>query len=243
MLHIFEDHADLSFQVARIIFEQIKTKPDSVICLASGESPLLAYRLLTALAQTEQLDTTQLTLIALDEWLDILPDNPGSCSYFLQKNIIEPLNLTPDQCKLFNASADDLTVECASMNKSIASRGGLDLIIVGVGMNGHVGFNEPGVSPDLHAHVIALDAVTSSVGQKYFNSKTKLTKGITLGLKDLQDAKKAILIASGERKSHIIKSALEGRIQVSVPASMIRLHANATIMLDKKAASLLTHPA
>lgn len=243
MLHIFDDHADLSYKVARIIFEQIKTKPDAVICLASGESPLLAYRLLTALAQTEQLDTTRLTLIALDEWVDILPDNPGSCSYFLQKNIIEPLNLAPEQCKLFNATADDLAAECTSMNKSIASRGGLDLMIVGIGMNGHIGFNEPGVSPDLHAHVISLDAVTSTVGQKYFTSKTKLTKGITLGLKDLQDAKRAILIASGERKAHIIKTTLEGKIQVSVPASMIRLHVNASVMLDKEAASLLTHPA
>jgi len=237
--HIFDDHADLSFQVAKLIAQQIKAKPDSVICFASGESPLLAYNLLVTLLKSEQIDSGKFTLIGLDEWIDIGPENPGSCAYFLRTHLIDPLKLSADQYKLFNALAEDLNQECATMDKFIQEKGGLDLIIVGVGMNGHIGFNEPGVPQHLYSHVIALDETTKTVGQKYFTGKTQLSKGITLGSQHVREAKKAVLMASGERKATIIRQTLEGEIAATVPATIMRELENGHVMIDRNAASML----
>ena len=239
-LNVFDDHTDLSFQAARIICDQIKAKPDSVICFASGETPLSAYSLFTTLMMAEQIDYQYFTLIGLDEWVGVPPENHGSCAWFLRTNVINPLNLRPGQYRLFNGMASDLPGECTAMDDFISERGGLDLIVVGIGMNGHIGFNEPGVSPELHSHVIGLDDITRTVGQKYFREETQLTKGITLGIRHLREAKTAMLLASGERKALIMKATLEGEISMEVPATIMREHPNGLVLIDQKAASLLT---
>lgn len=239
-LSIFDDYADLSYQVARIIYEQVRSKPGSVICLASGDTPLLAYNLFTVLLKHTPVVSPHFTLVGLDEWIGISPENKGSCSYFLHRNIIDPLLLPPEQVRLFNAMTPDPEQECRLMDEFIQSKGGIDLMIVGIGMNGHIGFNEPGVSPGLRSHVIALDETTRTVGQKYFTGAATLTKGITLGLKYLLEAKTAVLFASGEGKAPIVKAALEGEINTGVPASLMRKHPGGRVMLDRRAASLLT---
>lgn len=234
-----ENHAELSFFTARLLVEQLQAKPDSVLCLASGDSPRLAYDLFTVLLKHSGIDYSRFTLIGLDEWIGIPPDNPGSCHYFLRKHLLAPLALPSGQYRLFDAGAADLETECAAMNAFIAEKGGIDLMLVGIGMNGHIGFNEPGVDPDLRAHVISLDETTQQVGQKYFSGKTELKQGITLGMKQLQEARSAILIASGKRKAPIVHDALEGPVSTDVPASLLRLHANSTVVLDREAAALL----
>ncbi|HEV7378768.1 MAG TPA: glucosamine-6-phosphate deaminase [Dyadobacter sp.] len=236
---IFEDHADLSFRVAKLIADQIKSKPDSVICFASGESPLLAYNLLVPLLKSEDVDTGKFTLIGLDEWINITPDNPGSCAYFLQTHLIVPINLSTGQYKLFDALARDPYQECQDMDKFISDKNGLDLIIVGIGMNGHIGFNEPGVPQHLYTHVTDLDETTRTVGQKYFAGETRLSQGITLGLQYVTEAKKTILIASGQRKASIIHKMLEGEITKEVPATMMRELENCYVMIDRSAAAHL----
>jgi glucosamine-6-phosphate isomerase len=237
--HIFGDNTELSCQVARLISDQIKTKPDSIICFASGESPALAYDLLVPLLKSEQIESDKFTLIGLDEWIHIGPENPGSCAHFLHKHVIDPLQISPDRVKLFNALADDLSLECQSMDEFIQHRGALDMIIVGIGMNGHIGFNEPGTAQNLYSHIIDLDETTRTVGQKYFAGETLLSKGITLGLQYIREAKTAILIAFGDRKAPIIRDALEGQITHDVPATIMRELENGHVMIDKKAASLL----
>jgi glucosamine-6-phosphate isomerase len=241
-LNVFDDHTTLSFEAARIICDQIKRKPDSVICFASGETPLAAYNLFTTLMISEQVDSGHFTLVGLDEWVGVPPENPGSCAWFLRTNVIAPLNLLPDQYRLFDGMTSDLTGECTAMDEFISERGGIDLIVVGIGMNGHIGFNEPGVSPDLYAHVIELDKITSAVGQKYFSEVTQLTKGITLGIRHLREAGTAMLLASGERKAPIMKATLEGEISTEVPATIMRELSNGLVLIDLKAASLLTLP-
>lgn len=241
-LTVFDDHTELSFEAARIICDQIKAKPDSVICFASGETPLSAYSLFITLMMAEQIDYEHFTLIGLDEWVGVPPENHGSCAWFLRTNVINPLNLLPGQYRLFDGMTSDLPGECAAMDEFISERGGLDLIVVGIGMNGHIGFNEPGVSPDLYSHVIELDEITSTVGQKYFKEETRLTKGITLGISNLREAKTAMLLASGERKAPIMKATLEGEISMEVPATVMREYSNGLVLIDQKAASLLTVP-
>jgi 6-phosphogluconolactonase/glucosamine-6-phosphate isomerase/deaminase len=149
------------------------------------------------------------------------------------------LKIRPEQIHLFNSLAVNVEQECSKMDAIISEKGGIDLMLVGVGMNGHIGFNEPGVAPGLYSHVIDLDATTQSVGQKYFKESTVLKRGITLGLQHLLESKQVILMASGQKKSTVIQSALEGPITPAMPASIIRKHKQGCVMVDEQAASLL----
>jgi galactosamine-6-phosphate isomerase len=187
----------------------------------------------------QKIDFTRCTFIALDEWIVIAPDNQGSCQYFLHHHVFSPLKIALSQIHLFDALSDDLAGECRKMDKTIKEKGGIDLMVVGIGMNGHIGFNEPGVSFDLYSHVIALDENTQAVGQKYFNAAMALPKGITLGLKHFMQARKAILIANGEKKAAIIQKAVQGPVGSDLPASIIQQHSNGWVMIDEEAASLI----
>lgn len=237
---IFEDHQRLSEAVALEIASQIKRKPQSVLCLAAGETPRLAYAHLADIAAREKFDFSRCTFIGLDEWLGIPPENEGSCFYFLRNNLFEPLNIAPDQINVFNGMTRNPEEECQRINAVIRVKGGIDLMVVGVGMNGHIGFNEPGVREDQHAHVIELDETTRTVGQKYFKESTLLQKGITLGFLDLLESRRVLMVASGLKKANIIRLALQGAISTDVPASIVRRHSNALAMLDRDAASALT---
>lgn len=238
-LKIYQNHFALSLSAANEIIEQVTMKPASVLCLAAGDTPKLAYELMAKKAAEEKIDFSKCTFIALDEWLGIPPDNEGSCCYFLQKNIFEPLQIAASQIHLFNALAENTDEECKKMDTIIFDKGGIDLILAGVGMNGHIGFNEPGVALDKYSHVISLDATTQSAGQKYFNRRTDLQKGITLGFHHILRARKLLLMASGIKKAAIMQKAIEEEINNQIPASMVRTHADSLVMIDNEAASLL----
>lgn len=238
-LNIYKDYETLSQHVADEMIELIRLKPTAVFCLASGDTPRLPYTMMTQKAIERKIDFTRCTFIGLDEWVGIAPENEGSCHYFLQKMVFEPLRLAEGQIHLFDGQSKDLTKECKRMDKVVLEKGGIDMMIVGIGMNGHIGFNEPGISVDHYAHVVELDEATRTVGQKYFSQKTTLTKGITMGLNHLLEADKAILIANGRKKAEVIKKALEEDITTDLPASIIRRHSNGVVMLDEEAASAL----
>lgn len=238
-LKIYRDYEALSSNTAEEIINCVKNKPDAVLVFASGDTPRLTYRLMAEKAKTQNVDFTKVTFVGLDEWMGIPPDNPGSCHYFLYENVFNLLGTASNHIHLFDGLSRTPEKEVEKINSVIKSKGGIDLMVVGVGMNGHIGFNEPGVSADHYAHVITLDEITQSVGQKYFKEKMELTHGITLGLKHLLESKKPILIANGEKKAPIIKRALEGDISTEFPASIIRRHANPFVMIDEAAASLL----
>ena len=239
-LNVYKDYAELSFKIASVIVQQIVEQPTSVICLASGETPLLAYGLMAKIISIQKIDISQCTFIGLDEWVGIPKHNTGSCHYFLRQNVFDPLQLKPYQIKLFNALSDDLRSECDTMDDFIRTKGGINLMVVGIGMNGHVGFNEPGASPELYSHVIDLDNKTQTVGQKYFTEKTSLKQGITLGLKHFMASKIGLIMANGSRKADIMKLALEGEIKTEIPASIIQRHKGGIVMLDEEAAAHLT---
>ena len=235
-ISIYKDYHELSLQAADRIIKQVEQKPDAVLCLAAGDTPRLTYDTIADRMVKENLDFGQCTFVGLDEWVDIPPGNEGSCHYFLQKHLFDPLRISPDQVHLFDALSSDLNHECRKMNDLISTLDGIDLMLVGIGMNGHIGFNEPGVSPDLYAHVVDLDEATRTVGQKYFRQQTALAQGITLGLNHLLEARKVILIANGAKKAGVIKQAVEGPVTPELPATIIRMHANSEMMLEEEAA-------
>jgi glucosamine-6-phosphate isomerase len=238
-LKIYKDHQGLSDAAANEVIELVKNKPTAVVCMASGETPRLTCKLLVEKAVKQNVDLSRITFIGLDEWVGIPPENDGSCHYFFHTEIFKPLQLSSSQVHLFDAMSGNLDEECKKADKLILEKGGIDLMIVGIGMNGHIGFNEPGVSFDNYAHVISLDETTITVGQKYFKTAVTLQQGITLGLKHLQQTKKVLLLANGTKKAAVIKQTVEGKITNEFPASIMQTHANGFVMIDEEAAASL----
>jgi len=238
-LLVFPDNRTLSQNAADEIIRLVRAKPTAVLCFASGDTPRLCYQLLVEKATTANVDFSAITFIGLDEWVGIPPSNEGSCHYFLDNLLLKHLNFSSSNIHLFDGLSANLGQECKKMDQLLEEKGGIDLMLVGVGMNGHIGFNEPGISFNNYSHVVELDNITASVGQKYFKEATSLKQGITLGLKHLSEAAKVLVLANGLKKAPVIKNALEGDISDKMPASIVRTHPNSEVMLDEEAASLL----
>ncbi|HNT49257.1 MAG TPA: glucosamine-6-phosphate deaminase [Cyclobacteriaceae bacterium] len=237
-LKIYPDYETLSAHTANLIISYINQKQDALVCIASGHTPIGVFRQIKIAIDQNNVDLSRCTFLSLDEWLGIDPSDSGSCLSMLQRDCFEPLQVKPEQVQFFNVNAD-LTKECNRINELIATRGGLDIMLVGVGTNGHIGMNEPGTSFDSVAHVGELADETKTVGQKYFATKTKLSKGITLGLNHLRQAKLPIIMANGSRKAAILSKALTGNATPQIPVSVVHLIPHAYVMLDQEAASLL----
>lgn len=236
----FKNYTELSAYAANEIADAIQKKPSLVLCMASGHTPSLTAELLAKKILDEKIDYSQIAFLGLDEWVGLPPENEGSCYYFFKTKLFEPLQLKPSQYFLFDAMANDLDAECKKMDNIIASKGGIDIMLVGIGMNGHIGFNEPGTPFNKLCHIAELDETTKTVGQKYFKEKTVLHQGITIGLGHLMNAKKVFLKADGTRKAEVIKKTVEGKVNESFPASIMQLHTNGVVVIDEAAASLLT---
>lgn len=235
-IRIFDDYESLSRETAKAIADVIRAKPTALICVASGDTPRGTFLEFVKLSKETKLDLSNATFIGLDEWLGISPDNPGSCGRFIRDNLFDQLPLNSNQIYMFDGLTADPEASCREMDDLITTRGGIDCILVGIGLNGHVGLNEPGTSPDVYCHVSELAEETRQVGQKYFQQETMLTKGITVGLKHMLEAKTAILIANGSRKSAIIKRTIEGPITPEVPSTILHKHPNSYIFVDREAA-------
>ena len=238
----FKNYQLLSDFAATEIVNAIRNKPSLVLCLASGDTPKLTVDLLVKKLKDQKVDYSGITFIGLDEWVGLRPDNTGSCHYFFQNKLIRELQLKPSQYFMFNALAGDLQDECMKMDQVIDQKNGIDIMLVGIGMNGHIGFNEPGSSFNNLSHVINLDEITKSVGKKYFTEQVELTQGITLGFKHLLNAEKVFLMANGTRKAEVIKKTVEGPLTEDFPASIMQKHKNGFVLTDEEAASLLSKP-
>jgi glucosamine-6-phosphate isomerase len=238
---IYNNYDEMSKAAAELVTQQLAEKPASIVCFPSGDSPTGMLNYIIQWANEGKIDLSQSHFVGLDEWVGMDANDEGSCSNYLKNQFLDKLNNPFKSVTLFNAKADDLDAECERVNNFISSSGGLDIMMVGIGMNGHLGLNEPGTPVDLYAHHSALDPVTVQVGQKYFSTQTVLTEGITLGLKHLAEAGKAVLIASGAKKADIIHESLQRTVTTEVPASILQKLSNAFILLDKDAAAELEH--
>lgn len=225
----FPDHAALSHHAADYIANLVRQKSDAVLCLASGDTPTETYRILSQMVHSGEIDLSQCRFIGLDEWVGFGPDDVGSCGYYVYRDLFTPANIRPEQITYFDAKSDNLAAECARVDAAIAQFGGLDLLLVGIGMNGHIALNEPGTSFSLRCHVVQLAQSTIDVGQKYFTQPTTLTQGITLGLQHLTEARDVILMASGARKAAIVNEALTGPVTENLPASIMQTHQNGRV--------------
>ena len=237
---ITKNYEELSQKTAEMIAEIVKNKPNATICLASGDTPLGTYRVLVEMVKNKEIDLSHCTIIGLDEWVGMNRHDEGSCSYYLYQDLFTPINFPENKIHCFDGKNADLQAECNKIDEIIIKNGSLDLLLVGIGLNGHIAMNEPNTPFDLYCHVVKLTEMTKQVGQKYFKKDTILDKGITLGLRHLQEAKMVILIANGERKASIIQQAMEGEISEELPATILQKHKNAFVILDEVAAAELS---
>lgn len=233
----FKDQKELSNEVANYIISLVKAKPKATIVLTSGDTPKMAYQILAKKANKD--DFKQVTIIGLDEWVGISPQSEGSCRYIVEENLLKPLGIQSSNYTFFDSLTNDLDSECKRIDNLIFEKGGLDFILVGIGLNGHLGLNEPGSSFESYCLVTNLEEITIVTGQKYFSSSTPLTKGITVGLKHFLEAKVAMIMASGEKKAAIIKRTVSGQISETLPSTCIRKHQHGLLWIDQAAAQNL----
>ncbi len=235
----FTDYNELSRRTAEIITDFVNRKPDALLCFPAGHTSLGTFRFLAEYSCKGLADFGKCRFVGLDEWLGLDKDDNSNCRSFMDKNLFIPLGINAARIAFFDAGAKNLELECARIDRYIFDNGPIDLMLLGVGMNGHLGLNEPGASPELYSHVAELDPVTKAVGQKYFDRPVKLEKGITLGLKHIMQSWTVILQASERKKAEIVQNIIEGPVIPEVPASILRLHSDAYLFIDEDAASLL----
>lgn len=219
---IFKDAAAIAVAAADVICKQLEEKPNSLICIAAGHSSLPLCDELIARYQNGQVDFSKAYFIAMDEWLHMNPSVPGSCGDFLNKHFLSHVNFREDHVRLFDGLAEDTTEECASVKALIEELGGFDIMILGMGMNGHLALNDPGTPFDSSVRVSEIDEVTKSVGTKYFTDAPQLSGGITIGLKEICASKTIILIVFGDHKQDIIKKLLKSPATPALPASVLK---------------------
>jgi glucosamine-6-phosphate deaminase len=233
----YKNYDEMCREAADLIIEQVNKKPDSLLCFPSGESPAGVYRSLANSVKDGRVDFSNCFFVGLDEWVGMGKEDEGGCTNFLYETFFTPLQIQPDKVMFFDARAKDLDDACIKMDNYIKNKGAIDIMMVGIGMNGHIGLNEPGTSFGLYSHHSPLAPVTIDVAQKYFKQQPRLKEGITLGLKHLSESKMPLLIAAGEKKAGIIKEALKGPITELLPSSIFQQLQHAFILLDTGAAS------
>ncbi len=238
-VRIYPNYDALSKIAANLIIDYLIKKPRSLVCIASGDTPKGVCKHLVDAVQKKQIDISETTFIGLDEWVGMDENDKGSCKFLVYENLFRPLSIDASKIKYFDAKSTNLQEECDKINEYIAQNGGLDIMLVGVGMNGHIALNEPNTPFSTYAHVSQLEEVTKQVGQKYFTQKTALTEGITLGLRHFSEAKFPILMASGSKKSSIMYDALTNEVTETLPASIVQIIEQSLVLLDKNAGDAL----
>ncbi|NLP36362.1 MAG: glucosamine-6-phosphate deaminase [Firmicutes bacterium] len=239
-IRIAEDYDQMSTWAAELVAQQIKEKHNSVLGLATGSTPEGLYRLLVQMYQEGKLDFSHIITFNLDEYLGLAPTHPQSYAYFMHQHLLDHVNLKPENIHLPDGLAQDLDAFCQKYEEQIIAAGGIDLQVLGIGRNGHIGFNEPHHYLSVGTHTVRLTEDTIEANSRFFNSKDEVPhQAVTMGMGTILKAKKILLLANGKTKAKAIKDALCGRITTRIPASFLQLHRDITVIVDKEAASLL----
>ena len=236
-----KDYADMSRKAANIISAQVIMKPNCVLGLATGGTPVGAYAQLVDWYNKGDLDFSEVTTVNLDEYRGLPKEHPQSYWYFMNENLFSKVNIDPAKTNLPDGTNLDTAAECARYNGIIHKLGGIDLQLLGIGPNGHIGFNEPGEAFELETHCVNLTAETIEANKRFFDGNVDLVpkQAYTMGIKTIMQARKVLMVANGKGKAEIIKKAFFGPVTPEVPASILQMHPDFTLVGDEEALSLI----
>lgn len=232
---IYDTEYEMSARCADIVKRTLSEKPDALLCFPAGTSVEGTCKILVEMQKKGEIDFSKARFVSLDEWLD-LDDETENCTHFLKRRLYDPLGIRENQLHLFNTHAVDMNEECKRIDQYIFDNGPIDLMLLGIGMNGHLGLNEPGEDFNDFSKVVQLSETTKSVGQKYFQHGKVLTRGITLGIHHIFNTKKVILQVTGKHKQDIMYKLYTTRPTEDLPASALDLMEGAVVIADKAAA-------
>lgn len=226
-----KSYAELSRKAANLISAQVLSKPDSVLGLATGSTPIGTYKQLIEWYEKGDLDFSEVKSINLDEYVGLTGDHDQSYRYFMNTNLFNHVNIDKSKTNVPSGVAEDLEAECVRYDALIESMGGIDLQLLGIGHNGHIGFNEPADSFVVPTHVVELGETTINANARFFSSADEVPKkAVTMGIKAIMQAKKVLLIANGKDKKAIVEKALYGPVTPEVPASILQFHPDLTVV-------------
>lgn len=237
---IAESYEEMSKIAAKEIAKLVYIKPDAVLGLATGSTPEGVYKELINLNKESRIDFSKVTSYNLDEYKGLSGDHPQSYRYFMDTKLFNHINIAKDKTHVLSGVTKDIEKECMEYDDAIEANGGIDLQLLGIGGNGHIGFNEPSDYLNMNTHLTKLSEDTIKANSRFFNSfKEVPTEAITMGLGSIMKAKKIILLASGEKKAEIIAKLVEEKVSTKIPASLLQVHPDVLVIIDKAAASLL----
>ncbi len=226
-----KSYAELSRKAANLISAQVLSKPNSVLGLATGSTPIGTYKQLIEWYEKGDLDFSEVKSINLDEYVGLTGDHDQSYRYFMNTNLFNHVNIDKTKTNVPSGVAEDLEAECKRYDALIDEMGGIDLQLLGIGHNGHIGFNEPADSFVAPTHVVELGETTINANARFFSSADEVPKmAVTMGIKAIMQAKKVLLIANGPDKKAIVEKALYGPVTPEVPASILQLHPDLTVV-------------
>jgi len=234
---IAETYEELSRETSQRIAMFIRENPDSLVCFAAGDTPLGTYSELVKMQAAGEVNLSDVYYAGLDEWIGLGENDKGSCYQVMHDHFYNPARIPKERIHVFDGLKDP-QISCEQMNEWLAKRGKLGLTLLGIGMNGHLGFNEPNVPQASGAIIVPLDETTKTVSVKYFDKELPVSMGVTLGLSTLLAAREVLLIASGEKKAQLIRNTFNGTKNPANPASMLQGHPRLTLLLDREASGL-----
>ena len=239
-VHLYDSADQVGQAAAILIAAQLIGKPNAVLGLATGSSPIPTYRELIRLHRTGVLDFSSAVTFNLDEYCRLPVDHPCSYHRFMKDELFDHVNLRPENAHVPDGNAPDLSAACAQYDRAIAQAGGIDLQLLGIGRNGHIGFNEPSDQFVYGCHVVRLTQSTLEANRRFFDSEADVPReAVSLGIGSIMNARRVLLIATGDDKAAAVRRAIREDIDPATQASILRTHPNAIFLLDKAAASRL----
>lgn len=231
---ICDNYEEMSREGAKIIASQVIIKPNSVLGLATGSTPVGLYQNLIKMYQNKEIDFSNVTSFNLDEYYPISPDNDQSYHYFMEENLFKSVNIK--ESFVPDGSGSDIEKVCEDYEEKIKAYGGIDLQLLGIGQNGHIGFNEPDEFLIPNTHCTDLTEDTIKANSRFFESIDQVpTKAITMGMATILNSKKILILANGKNKHNAVKALLDDKITTNVPATMLKVHPDVVLIVDKDA--------
>ncbi len=239
-LIITKNYEELSKKAADEMAEIIKNNPKAILGLATGGSPMGMYKELIKMNSEGSVDFSNVTTVNLDEYIGLSGDHPQSYRYFMNENLFNHINIDKNNTYVPNGLAENIEEECKEYDSRITELGGTDVQLLGIGNNGHIAFNEPDNELLSGTHLTKLTEETIKANARFFESVDEVpTQALTMGLGGIMRSKKIIVIASGESKAEAVKAMVSGKISTNMPASMLQMHRDVTVIVDEAAAKLL----